>query len=337
LSNEAKMERTRGTVIAGVYFFSPHVFLCQEPGGQQRECLMVVPTPPIANLVLGKPRLAFRALETLLDAMLGLYDAGQLSQRRFGCGVREVVVVLHRSIALLFAHHHQQLFGTIAAPIAFCPDARLDGLRYQRAFRAVAHVDRRPGVLRQRRAPPIHADIGNLGATPATTVLRRRCVQIADQRVRRHGEQIPFSQRPQIPAKSRATPHFVISGNPAVGQDFPVLGKHLQGQRVPRAKADRGGNATLLPPLLVLRPLLVQVQPRVYQRVLLPRNIPQVQAHLAVVDFSQTPAPLPRHADRSLPLLLEPRRVKDEHAVGLGQLRADLPRQFSDQRAIVPR
>ena len=48
------MVRIRGTVIAGVYFFPPQVFLRQEPCGQKREALMVVPADPIANLILGK-------------------------------------------------------------------------------------------------------------------------------------------------------------------------------------------------------------------------------------------------------------------------------------------
>jgi hypothetical protein len=48
------MVRTLGTVSAGVCFFPPQVFFRQGPSGQKRKHLMAVPTPPVANLILGK-------------------------------------------------------------------------------------------------------------------------------------------------------------------------------------------------------------------------------------------------------------------------------------------
>ena len=75
--------RTLGTVRAGVYFFPPPVFLRQKPRRQQRECLMVMPANPIANLILGQPRIALGPLQALLDPMLGFGHAGKLRQRRF--------------------------------------------------------------------------------------------------------------------------------------------------------------------------------------------------------------------------------------------------------------
>lgn len=80
--------RTVGTVSAGVYFFSPPVFLCQKPSGQERKRLMVMPADPIAHLILGQPRSALGPLKTLLDAMLRLGDADKLAQRRLGRGIR---------------------------------------------------------------------------------------------------------------------------------------------------------------------------------------------------------------------------------------------------------
>ena len=47
-------QRTCGTVSAGVHFFSPPRFLRQEPRGQQGQGLMMMPTLPRANLVLGQ-------------------------------------------------------------------------------------------------------------------------------------------------------------------------------------------------------------------------------------------------------------------------------------------
>src|SRR5271169_5688791 len=96
------------------------------------------------------------------------------------------------------------------------------------------------------------------------------------------------------------------------------------------------GDATLLPPLLILCPLLVEIQPHVHQGVLLSRNVSQVDAHLAVVDFSVTATPLPCYAHRILALLSEARGIENEYAIGLTQLRADLPRQLLNQQAVVP-
>lgn len=70
-SSAAMIVRTVGTVRAGVYFFPPPVFLRQKPCRQQRECLMVVPSNPIANLILGQPRIALGPPQAFLDPMLG--------------------------------------------------------------------------------------------------------------------------------------------------------------------------------------------------------------------------------------------------------------------------
>jgi len=82
--------RTVGTVSAGVYFFSPPVFLRQEPDGQQRKRLMVMPTDPIANLILGQPRITLRPPKAFLDSMLRFGHAGKLRQSRFGQGIGEI-------------------------------------------------------------------------------------------------------------------------------------------------------------------------------------------------------------------------------------------------------
>ena len=51
---------------------------------------MAMPTVPVANLILGKARLAFGPLQAFLDAMLRLGHTGKLRQRRLGRGVRRV-------------------------------------------------------------------------------------------------------------------------------------------------------------------------------------------------------------------------------------------------------
>src|SRR3972149_994295 len=105
--------RIVGTVIAGVYFFPPSIFLGEEPRGQKRESLMMMPTHPIANLILGKSRVAFGPLQTFLDPMLGFGHAGELSQRRFRRGVRQEVIVFHRAVVLRFPQDYEHLFRTV--------------------------------------------------------------------------------------------------------------------------------------------------------------------------------------------------------------------------------
>ena len=77
--------RSCGTVIAGVYFFSPTGFRHQKPSGDQRQGLMMMPTTPSANFVVGQAGLALAALDALLDAMLrlgGHYEVRQFSVER---------------------------------------------------------------------------------------------------------------------------------------------------------------------------------------------------------------------------------------------------------------
>ena len=89
--------RICGTVIAGVHFFPPPGFADQEPNGDERESLMMMPTLPATNFVVRQPRLALGPLNTFLDPMLGLCHAGQFFQGRRGIRIRKVVVVRTRA------------------------------------------------------------------------------------------------------------------------------------------------------------------------------------------------------------------------------------------------
>ena len=70
--------RIWGTVIAGVHFFSPQAFGHQEPGRDEREGLMMVPTTPCAHFVIGQAGFSLRAPKTLLNPMRRLAHAGEL-------------------------------------------------------------------------------------------------------------------------------------------------------------------------------------------------------------------------------------------------------------------
>ena len=59
---EAIPSRTWLKVIAGVFFFRPSSFDVEEPTRKQAQGLVVVPSRPIAYLVIGKAGLAFGSL-----------------------------------------------------------------------------------------------------------------------------------------------------------------------------------------------------------------------------------------------------------------------------------
>ena len=143
------------TVIAGVHFFSPPGFGDQEPGGEQRERLMMVPAFPIANLVVGQAGFALGALDAFLDAMFGLGNAGELGQFHVRRGIRQIVVGFdHASVFAVAVTNHDQHFFMAFLPSVVAPhDASLDDLDHERTFGAVAHIDLRPGFLRSATRP----------------------------------------------------------------------------------------------------------------------------------------------------------------------------------------
>src|SRR5437764_6279696 len=92
--------RSCGTVSAGVRIFSPPRLLVQEPRGQQRQGLVMMPRYPIPHLVVGQPRLTLGALEAFFDPMLRLGYTRELRQFDSGVGVRQVVIMLERAVRL---------------------------------------------------------------------------------------------------------------------------------------------------------------------------------------------------------------------------------------------
>src|SRR5437773_11957989 len=94
LSSPASSSRTCGTVVAGVCIFSPPGFLRQEPGRQEGERLMVMPSFPCPYLIVRQPRLTLGTLQAFLDPMLRLEHPRELAQRRAHRRVRQQVVML---------------------------------------------------------------------------------------------------------------------------------------------------------------------------------------------------------------------------------------------------
>ena len=66
------LRRSCGSVIAGTFFFHSSSLDGEEPGGDQAECLVVMPTSPMADFVVGQTGFTLGPLEAVLDAMFGL-------------------------------------------------------------------------------------------------------------------------------------------------------------------------------------------------------------------------------------------------------------------------
>ena len=104
--------RSCGTVIAGVYFFSLTGFRHQKPSGDQRQGLMMMPTAPSANLVVGQAGFALAALNTLLDTMLRLGDPNKVRQFGVKRSVGQMVIRFDHVpiVAVLVTDHDEHLF-----------------------------------------------------------------------------------------------------------------------------------------------------------------------------------------------------------------------------------
>jgi hypothetical protein len=107
--------RNWGIVNAGVRIFPPPRLPIQEPRGQQRQGLMVVPASPGPHLIVGQPRLALGPSEAFLDPMSRPGHPGQLLQRLLGIGVGQVVVMLELAVGLGLTRAEEQLLRPGAA------------------------------------------------------------------------------------------------------------------------------------------------------------------------------------------------------------------------------
>src|SRR5262245_46085748 len=97
-------------VMAGVDFLSPTCFRNNEPSGNERQCLMMKPTRPTTNFVIGKSRFALASLNALLDPMFRFRDPSQFLQFGFWSCVTKAVVVDNFSVLVLPSDHYQQFF-----------------------------------------------------------------------------------------------------------------------------------------------------------------------------------------------------------------------------------
>src|SRR5215471_8359054 len=111
--------------MAGVWIFSPPRFLIQEPRGQERQGLMMMPGHPVPHLIVAQASLSFGTLKTLFDTMSRLGHAGQLLQRRVRARIRQVIIKFKTLISLKLPREEQQFFGTCPPLLGPRPNSTL--------------------------------------------------------------------------------------------------------------------------------------------------------------------------------------------------------------------
>ncbi len=130
--------------MAGVHCFSATCFRHEKPRRDHRKRLVMIPSWPIANLVLRHARLALATLDTFLDAMFRLGHAGEFSSLGFLRRIGQIVVMFYMPLFVAQAKYYQHLFLSNASAIGFGKNFTLGNLEYQRVFFAVAGVNLSP-------------------------------------------------------------------------------------------------------------------------------------------------------------------------------------------------
>ena len=177
----------------------------------------MMPARPMTHFVVGQPGFTLAALQAFFNAMRGLGHAGEGGQRGLRWPVGEVKVDLDDllPVAILIPDHHHRFlmaFLTLRGTRHHSPFGDID---HQWPFGTIAHVDGRPSILRQRRAPLIDALPGTRGtpAPPADaggavsrsrsnvlpgTASRYRSLRLSSRRRNQYGR--PISSSPAIHA-----------------------------------------------------------------------------------------------------------------------------------------
>src|SRR5713226_2219492 len=181
---------------------------------------MMLPTCPIAHLIVRQTRFAFASLETFFDAMFGFGHPGTLPQGRLRHRIGQIIINLHHFllVTVAVADHHHHLLIALLTPMGSRPHTSFDGLNHQGTFTAIAHVDPLPGFLTKRLTPGLDAVPGTLAWASSTAIRRGLCFQGTPRRVPRYPQQVTPTQRCKPTPTPRRTPHLVVTGHPAMGQ-----------------------------------------------------------------------------------------------------------------------
>ncbi len=279
---------------------------------------MLLPTRPVTHLIVRQPGCACAALNTLFNAMLGFGHSSTFPHWGLRRRVREGIIHLHHLllVAVTGADDHQQLLIAWLTPMGSRPHTSFDGRNPQGTLTAIAHGDAVPGLCTKRLPPGLNAVPGRPGPTTLTPILRGLGVQLTQGRVRRDRQHVALTHGGQSTPKPLRSPHLVVTAHPAMRPPGTIVGQHLQGPLVTRARGPVGvGNTGLVQAGCGCGPCFGQNKPLVHQGVALAGDVAHIQGHWAVVDCAQTPTPLSGHTDRLTAGLRKSRRVEHQHPI----------------------
>src|SRR5215471_13068892 len=131
----------------------------------------------------------------------------------------------------------------------------------------------------------------------APLVYRPWGLQVTDGRGAGHPQYIAFAPLTQLLAKPCVAPQLIVPCYPDVRHLRPPQVEHLQALLVTRVIRHGLGHVACLASVLVSYPLLRQRQAEVEQGMVVARDVPHEDPHLAVIDFAAVAAPLALHPD----------------------------------------
>src|SRR5262249_49215749 len=129
---------------------------------------MMLPTRPIAHLIIRQTGFALASLEAFFDAMFRFGHPRKFPQWRLRYSIGQIVIHLHHLlvVSVTVADHHQYLLVTLLTLMSSRDHTAFHRLHHQRAFGTIAHINPKPGLIRKRLTPRLDAGPGTLGPTP---------------------------------------------------------------------------------------------------------------------------------------------------------------------------
>src|SRR5713101_5587450 len=174
---------------------------------------MLLPTRPMAHLIIRQPGFALAALEACFDAMFRFGHPRTFPQWRLRDSVGQRIIHLHHLLVLsvAVADHHQDLLVALLTPMGARDHTTFHRLDHQRAFGTIAPIDPAPGLISQRLTPHLDDLSGTLGPTPPAARRWWLDLQITSRRVRRYRQHIPLTQGCQPSTRPRGAPSLVVT------------------------------------------------------------------------------------------------------------------------------
>ena len=284
----------------------------------------MMPTHPRAYFVVVEAHLAFGHPEDLLDVVPMGGDADKafgIERRAFGS--EEVP-----DLCVVDGAHDEKSFLTRWCSIAFGNDTGAEGKNLDRSLIPIAHGDSLPLVSTPSLLPVLDLAPFRLASWP-----RRRS---ADESVARDLKEVTFAAIGQPIPELCGTAKFIVPNNPRMRHAWTDALEQSITEFPLRLVLDARWNVRLLSSIGILDPALGEIQLRIEKRHATGGRVSQERAHLTVVDFPESAAPLTLDTDGIVALLGESRAVKDEYTVWTSYLLDDVTLHLLAQLCIRP-